>query len=132
MLNRVMLIGNLGKDPEVKYTQSGTAVASFNVATTERWKDKEGQMQESTEWHRIVVWQKLAEICGEYLKKGSKVYIEGKLQTRKWQDKEGKDCYTTEIVASVMKMLDGKSSGGQQERPEGAENGQPGSDQVPF
>lgn len=112
MLNKVMLIGNLGKDPEIRYTQSGTAVATFNVATTERWKDKEGQMQESTEWHRVVAWQKLAETCGEYLHKGSKVYIEGKLQTRKWQDQNGNDKYTTEIVANVMKMLTPRGGAG--------------------
>jgi len=105
VLNKVMLIGNLGKEPEIRSTQSGTAVATFNVATTERWKDKEGQMQETTEWHRVVAWQRLAEICGEYLHKGSNVYIEGKLQTRKWQDQNGNDKYTTEIVASEMKML---------------------------
>lgn len=111
MLNKVMLIGNLGKDPEIRYTQSGTAVATFNIATTERWKDKDGQMQDKTEWHRIVVWQKLAEICGTYLHKGSKVYIEGKLQTRKWQDQNGNDKYTTEIIANEMKMLDSKGAG---------------------
>ncbi|MDR3088937.1 MAG: single-stranded DNA-binding protein [Desulfobulbaceae bacterium] len=124
MINKAILIGNLGADPEVRYTQSGTAVASFNVATTERWKGQDGQMQEQTEWHRIVAWAKLAEICGEYLHKGSKVYIEGKIQTRKWQDKEGADRYTTEIVARDMKMLTPKggeggrqSSGSYQEPP---------------
>ena len=105
MINKAILIGNLGADPEIRYTQSGTPVATFNIATTERWKDKEGQMQEQTEWHRIVVWSRLAEICGEYLNKGSRVYIEGKIQTRKWQDKNGNDRYTTEIVAREMKML---------------------------
>jgi single-strand DNA-binding protein len=110
MLNKVMLIGNLGKDPEIRYTQSGTAVATFNVATTERWKDKDGQTQDSTEWHRIVAWQKLAETCGTFLHKGSKVYIEGKLQTRKWQDQNGNDKYTTEIIAREMKMLDSKGA----------------------
>ncbi|TKB11171.1 single-stranded DNA-binding protein [Desulforhopalus sp. IMCC35007] len=108
MINKVILIGNLGSDPEIKYTTSGTAVATFNIATTERWKGQDGQMQESTEWHRIVAWQRLAEICGEYLNKGSKVYIEGKLQTRKWQDQNGNDRYTTEIVAREMKMLSPK------------------------
>jgi single-strand DNA-binding protein len=111
MLNKVMLIGNLGKDPEIRATQSGTSVVTFNVATTERWKNKDGQMQEATEWHRVVAWQKLAEICGTYLHKGSKVYIEGKLQTRKWQDQNGNDKYTTEIIAKDMKMLDSKGSG---------------------
>lgn len=112
MLNKVMLIGNLGKDPEIRYTQNGTAVATFNVATTERWKDKDGQTQETTEWHRIVAWRKLAETCGEYLHKGSKVYIEGKLQTRKWQDQNGNDKYTTEIVANEMKMLTPRGGAG--------------------
>jgi len=110
MLNKVMLIGNLGKDPEIRATQSGTSVVTFNLATTERWKDKSGQQQENTEWHRVVVWDKLADICGQYLHKGSKVYIEGKLQTRKWQDQNGNDKYTTEIVAKDMKMLDSKGS----------------------
>lgn len=105
MLNKVMLIGNLGADPEVRYTQNGTAVATFSLATTERWKGQDGQTQEHTEWHRIVAWKRLAEICGEYLSKGSKVYIEGKLQTRKWKDQSGVDRYTTEIVAWEMKML---------------------------
>ena len=113
MLNKVMLIGNLGRDPEIKYTQSGTAVASFSMATTEKFKGKDGQVQDQTEWHRITAWQRLAEICGEYLHKGSKVYIEGKLQTRKWQDKDGRDCYTTEIIAREMKMLDGAKSHGE-------------------
>ena len=108
MVNKVILIGNLGSDPEIKYTTSGNAVATFNIATTDRWKGQDGQMQESTEWHRIVAWQRLAEICGEYLNKGSKVYIEGKLQTRKWQDQSGNDRYTTEIVAREMKMLSPK------------------------
>ena len=105
MVNKAILIGNLGADPEIRYTQSGTPVATFRIATTERWKGQDGQMQESTEWHRIVAWQKLAEICGEYLHKGSRVYIEGKTQTRKWQDQSGQDRYTTEIVAREMKML---------------------------
>ncbi len=112
MLNKAMVIGNLGADPEIRYTQEGTPVASFTVATSERWKGKDGQMQESTEWHRIVAWRRLAEICGEYLHKGSKVYIEGKIQTRKWQDQNGNDRYTTEIVAREMKMLDSRGEGG--------------------
>lgn len=114
MVNKAIIIGNLGADPEIRYTQSGTQVATFNVATTDRWKGQDGQMQESTEWHRIVAWRRLAEICGEYLNKGSKVYIEGKIQTRKWQDQNGNDKYTTEIVAREMKMLSprGSSSGG--------------------
>ncbi len=116
MINKAILIGNLGADPEIRYTQSGTQVASFTVATTERWKGQDGQMQESTEWHRIVAWQRLAEICGEYLNKGSRVYIEGKIQTRKWTDQNGVDRYTTEIVAREMKMLSprgGDGGGGQ-------------------
>jgi single-strand DNA-binding protein len=112
MLNKATLIGNLGADPEIRYTQEGTPVATFNIATSESWKDKSGQKQESTEWHRIVAWRKLAEICGEYLHKGSKVYIEGKIQTRKWQDQNGNDRYTTEIVAREMKMLDSRGEGG--------------------
>ena len=116
MKNLVILIGNLGADPEVRYTQDGTAAASFTVATTEKWKGKDGQMQEHTEWHRVTAWRRLAEICGVYLAKGSRVYIEGKLQTRKWQDKNGNDRYTTEIVVRDMKMLSpkqgGSSSGG--------------------
>jgi single-strand DNA-binding protein len=112
MVNKVILIGNLGVDPEVRYTQSGTPVASFRIATSERWKGKDGQMQEQTEWHNIVAWDKLAEICGEYLHKGMRVYIEGKLQTRKWQDKDGHDRWTTEVIARDMKMLTPKGGEG--------------------
>ena len=112
MINKAILVGNLGADPEVRYTQDGTPVASFNVATTERWKGQDGQMQESTEWHRIVAWRRLADICGQYLQKGSRVYIEGKIQTRKWQDQSGNDRYTTEIVAREMKMLSSRGEGG--------------------
>jgi single-strand DNA-binding protein len=111
MINKVILIGNLGADPEIRYTQSGTPVVNFRIATTERWKDKDGQQQEHTEWHNIVAWRRLAEICGEYLSKGSRVYIEGKLQTRKWQDQNGNDRYTTEIVANEMKMLTPRGAG---------------------
>ncbi len=111
-VNKVILIGNLGRDPEVRYTPNGLAVANFSIATTEAWKDKQsGENQEKTEWHRISMYSRLAEIAGEYLKKGSKVYIEGRLQTRKWQDKNtGQDRYTTEIVADSMQMLDSKNS----------------------
>lgn len=110
-VNKVILIGNLGRDPEVRYTPNGLAVANITIATSEVWKDKQsGENQERTEWHRIVMYQRLAEIVGEYLRKGSKVYIEGRLQTRKWQDKSGQDRYTTEIVAESLQMLDGKSS----------------------
>jgi single-strand DNA-binding protein len=130
MINKVILIGNLGADPEIRYTQNGTQVATFNLATTERWRGQDGQTQEQTEWHRIVAWAKLAEICGEYLHKGSRVYIEGKLQTRKWQDQDGVDRYTTEIIAREMKMLSGKEGGG---RDAGAEPGPTVyGDEVPF
>jgi single-strand DNA-binding protein len=112
-VNLVIIVGNLGQDPEVRYTPSGDAVANLSVATSESWKDKNtGEKQERTEWHRIVAFRKLAEIMGEYLKKGSKVYIEGKLQTRKWQDKNGVERYTTEIVADRMEMLDPRGGGG--------------------
>lgn len=114
MINKVILVGNLGADPETRHTQDGTATASFTVATTERWKGQDGKVNEQTEWHRIVAWRRLAEICREYLTKGSKVYVEGKLQTRKWQDKDGNERYTTEIVAREMKMLDGKKHGSDQ------------------
>lgn len=112
MINKVILIGNLGADPELRYTQSGDAVATFNLATSETWKGADGNKQEQTEWHRIVAFKRLAEICGEYLAKGSRVYIEGRIQTRKWQDKDGNDRYTTEIVAREMKMLTPKGGGG--------------------
>ena len=119
-LNKVLLIGNLGRDPEIRYMPDGSAVCNFSIATTETWKDKSsGQKQEKTEWHNIVIYRRLAEVAGQYLKKGSPVYLEGRLQTRKWQDKAtGADRYTTEIVADEMKMLGGKSDapaeGGQQ------------------
>lgn len=107
-LNKVMLIGNLGKDPEVRFTASGQAVASFSLATSEKFKGKSGEMEERTEWHNITLWGKLAEIAGEYLSKGKTAYIEGRLQTRKWQDKSGNDRYTTEIVGDRMQMLSAK------------------------
>jgi len=114
-LNKVMLIGNLGKDPEVRFTASGQAVASFSLATSEKFKGKSGEMEERTEWHNITLWGKLAEIAGEYLSKGKTVYIEGRLQTRKWQDKSGNDRYTTDIVGDKMQMLSpkGERSGGE-------------------
>ncbi len=112
-VNKVILIGNLGRDPEVRYMPSGGAVANLTVATSEQWRDKNsGEMQERTEWHRVVMFGRLGEIAGEYLKKGSKVYIEGKLQTRKWQDNNGQDRYTTEIVANEMQMLDSRGGAG--------------------
>jgi single-strand DNA-binding protein len=110
-LNKVMLIGNLGKDPEVRYTTSGTAVASFSLATSERFKNKSGDWEDRTEWHNITLWGRLAEIAGEYLAKGKTVYIEGRLQTRKWQDRDGRDRYTTEIVGDKMQMLGGRGEG---------------------
>ena len=109
MINKVILIGNLGADPEVRYTQKGTAVTNFRVATTESYK-KEGERQEQTEWHRVVAFGRLGEICGEYLSKGSKIYIEGRLQTRKWEDRDGNARYTTEIVAREMKMLSARGA----------------------
>lgn len=118
-VNKVILIGNLGKDPEVRYMTNGDAVANVNIATTESWKDKaSGEKRESTEWHRVVFYRKLAEIASQYLKKGSQVYIEGRIRTRKWTDKEGQERYTTEIEADEMKMLGGRqsaSSGGEAE-----------------
>ena len=105
-VNKVILVGNLGKDPEVRYMPSGNAVANVTLATTDSWKDKQtGEKQERTEWHNVVFYSRLAEIAGEYLKKGSQVYVEGRLQTRKWQDKSGNDRYTTEIIANEMQML---------------------------
>jgi single-strand DNA-binding protein len=112
-VNKAILIGNLGKDPEVKYTPNGTAIAKFSLATNERYKDKEGNWQDRTEWHNIVAWQRLAEIAGEYLKKGGKVYIEGRIQTRSWDDKEtGQKKYMTEIVAQDLVLLGGRGEGG--------------------
>jgi single-strand DNA-binding protein len=111
-VNKVILVGNLGNDPEVRYLPSGNAVATLSVATTDNWKDKQtGERQERTEWHRVVLFNRLGEIAGEYLRKGSKVYLEGSLRTRKWQDKNGVERYTTEIVASELQMLDSRGSG---------------------
>jgi single-strand DNA-binding protein len=117
-LNKVLLIGRLGKDPELRYLPNGDAVANFSIATSENWKDKNGDKQELTEWHNIAMYKKLAEIAGQYLKKGSLVYLEGKLKTRKWQDKTtGADRYSTEVVCDEMKMLGGKPDGEQQQSP---------------
>lgn len=125
-VNKVILIGNVGQEPEVKYMPSGGAVTNISVATSETWKDKNtGQPQEKTEWHRVVFFNRLGEIAGEYLKKGSKVYIEGSLRTRKWQAQDGSDRYTTEIVANEMQMLDGRPEGGaapQQRQPQPQNN----------
>ena len=123
-VNKVMLIGNLGRDPEIRYTTNGQAVANFTLATTERYTDREGERQENTEWHRIVAWGRLAEICGEYLTKGRMVYIEGSIRTRSWEDKEGNTRYTTEIVARNMQMLGGQ--GGRTEAPSAPDDKVPG------
>lgn len=150
-LNKVTLIGNLGKDPETRYMPNGEAVTNITIATTETWKDKAGEKQEKTEWHRITFYRRLAEIAGEYLKKGSQIYVEGRLETRKWQDKEGKDRYTTEVIASEMKMLgsrpgmgggdsserDGPPSQGEKKAPSGATKGSAAKfddfeDDIPF
>ena len=112
-INKAIVLGNLGRDPEIRYASNGSAIANFSIATSESWNDKNsGEKVEKTEWHRVVAYRRLAEIIGEYLKKGSQVYIEGKLQTRKWQDKEGQDRYTTEIVANEMQMLGSRGDSG--------------------
>ncbi len=148
-VNKVILVGNLGADPELRYMPNGEAVATISIATTDRWKDRSsGEMKESTEWHRVVFFGKLAEVVGEYLKKGSQVYVEGKLRTRKWQDKNGQDRYTTEIVADQMQMLgkrDGfgggesdppsygeKSSGGRVQKASTETSGGDMEDDIPF
>lgn len=118
MLNKVMLIGNLGGDPEVRYMPNGDPVANFSIATSKKWKDKAGEKRESTEWHRISLFGKLAEVAGEYLKKGAKVYLEGEITTRKWEDKEGVTRYTTEIRCHTMTMLGSKDHGGGEEQSE--------------
>ena len=110
-VNKVILIGNLGGDPEVRYTPSGAAVANVSLATNESWTDRSGERQERTEWHRLVLWSKLAEIAGQYLRKGSKVFVEGRLQTRSWDDQSGQKRYTTEVVVNDMQMLDGRGEG---------------------
>jgi single-strand DNA-binding protein len=111
-VNKAILVGNLGKDPEVRYMPSGEAVAAVTLATTDKWKDKSGEKQEKTEWHNLTFFGRQAEIAGEYLKKGSQIYVEGRISTEKWQDKEGKDRYTTKIIVQQMQMLGGKSTGG--------------------
>ena len=124
-VNKVIIVGNLGQDPEVRFMPNGSAVANLTVATSETWKDKQtGDQKEKTEWHRIVIYQRLAEIAGEYLKKGSKVYLEGRLQTRKWQNQQGADQYTTEIVANEMQMLDSRGQGGGEQSGSFAPQGQ--------
>lgn len=130
-VNKVIILGNLGKDPEVRFMPNGGAVANITIATSESWKDKQtGEQKEKTEWHRVVIFGKLAEIAGEYLKKGSKAYFEGQLQTRKWQNQQGQDQYTTEVVVQgfngVMQMLDGRQQGGQQNQSGGSQGQQQG------
>jgi single-strand DNA-binding protein len=135
-VNKVTIIGNLGADPEVRYTGGGQAVANFGIATSESWNDKEGKKQERTEWHRIVVWGKLAELCGQHLKKGKQVYLEGKLQTREWTDKENRKQYTTEVVAREITFLGNRSGGGGRggdiaDDP-GSKSSDPVSEDIPF
>ena len=120
-VNKVILVGNLGKDPETRYMPNGEAVTNITLATTDSWKDKNGEKQERTEWHRVVFYRKLAEIAGEYLKKGRQVYVEGRLETRKWQDKNGQERYTTEIIANEMQMLGNRASGNSFEVVEGGD-----------
>lgn len=129
-VNKVILIGNLGRDPEIRYMPSGDAMVNINIATTDNWKDKNGEKQEKTEWHRIVMFGKVAEIAGEYLKKGSQAYFEGRLQTRKWTDKEGQERYTTEVVADRMQML-GSRSGGTSRAMDDQPNSAPASSRKP-
>ena len=124
-VNKVILIGRLGQNPEVRYTPSGAAVANFSVATNESWSDKSGQKQERTEWHKVVVWGKLAELCNQYLAKGRQVYLEGRLQTREWKDKEGQTKYTTEVQAQSVQFLGGQAGAGA-ERGQGADMGMGG------
>lgn len=133
-VNKVILVGNLGNDPEVRYMPNGNAVANLSLATSESWKDQQGQLQERTEWHRLTMYRRLAEIAGEYLRKGSQIYVEGKLQTRKWQDQSGNDRYTTEIIVDQMQMLGGRSQqndGGYQQRPAAPQQQQGGYQQPP-
>lgn len=129
-INKVIIVGNCGSDPETRYTPGGSAITNISVATSESWKDKQtGQQQEKTEWHRIVFFNRLAEIAGEYLRKGSQVYVEGKLQTRKWQDQSGNDRYSTEIVANEMQMLGGRGGDSGGFAPQGQQGGYGGGQQ---
>ena len=132
MLNMAQIIGHLGRDPEVRYTPEGTAVANLAVATNETWKDKDGAKQERTEWHRVVLFGKVAEIAAQFLKKGSLVYLQGRLQTRKWQGEDGQDRYTTEVVAERMKMLGGKGERDAQAGTASPAPAQPFDDDIPF
>lgn len=140
-INKAIIIGRLGSDPEVRYTPSGAAVANFNIATSEEWKDKDtGEKKERTEWHRIVAWNRLGEICGEYLSKGRQVYIEGRIQTRSWDDRDGNKRYTTEIVATDVQFLGGRDAAGSPRSPADSSGGGyqgppmsgPGDDDIPF
>ena len=139
-INKVILIGRLGSDPEVRYTPSGVAVANFSVATSEEWKDKDsGEKKERTEWHRIVAWRRLGEICGEYLSKGKQVYVEGRIQTSSWEDKDGNKKYTTEIIANDIQFLGsrdmsdgGRPQGGMAGGSQGAPGPGPEDDDIPF
>jgi len=139
-VNRVILIGNLGRDPELRYTQSGQAVANFSLATTDRFSNREGERQERTEWHRIVAWGRTAELCAQYLSKGRSVYVEGRLQTNEWEDKEGQKRRTTEVVAQSVQFLGGRGQGGESQASGGASgdsaggggNEPPAGDDIPF
>lgn len=139
-VNKVILLGNLGQDPELRYTPSGAAVTTLSLATNEVWKDNDGNKQERTEWHRVVLWRKQAELAGEWLKKGSKVYVEGRLQTRSWEDKDGNKRYITEVVGDTLTMLDSKSEGGRGMEPPSSEmpespaapSAPPEEDDLPF
>jgi len=133
-VNKVILVGNLGKDPETRFTASGTRVTTFSLATSERYKDRDGQKQESTQWHQIVTWRQLAEICGEYLTKGKQVYIEGKIQTRSYEDRDGNKKYITEIVANEMRMLGGGEQRQERQPEQGQQDGTTYDDdsQIPF
>lgn len=131
-VNKVILLGRLGQDPELKYTSGGSAVCSFSVATSESWKDKDGKNQEKTEWHKIVVWGKLAELCNQYLAKGRQAYIEGKLQTRQWDDKDGNKRYTTEINAATVEFVGGTTQNTPSKESTKVAHGQFASDDVPF
>ena len=132
-LNKVLIIGNLGSDPEIKYTSSGSAVANLSIATSERWKDKNtGEQKEQVEWHRVVLFSRLAEIAEQYLKKGSKVFVEGKLQTRDWEDAEGKKRYTTEVIAKELTMLDSKSGSDNAPQPQSSSPEDNIEEDIPF
>jgi single-strand DNA-binding protein len=136
-VNKVILVGNLGRDPELRYTQSGQAVANFSLATTDRFQSRDGDWQERTEWHRIVTWGKTAENCAQYLSKGRSVYVEGRLQTNEWEDKEGQKRRTTEVVAQAVKFLGGRGQGGAPQggggaRSESSESPPPQGDDIPF